>query len=172
LTPGALQLEAGWYNRSGIAVDCDGTDDGKDARPNCAPFVGGVAMDRILIIDDNPNDVEITQIALAEKGWQLNVETAKRGDLALEWLRSSGELPFLIILDLKIPGMSGIECLKAIRADEKLQEIPVAIVTSSSDPADKKSACDAGADDFLYKAFDIDQYSEDLDNLINRFKKI
>jgi len=129
-------------------------------------------MAKILIIDDNPNDLEITQIALAEKGWDLEVATAKRGDLALEWLRSCGELPFLIILDLKIPGMSGIECLKAIRADEKLQNIPVAVVTSSSHPADKKNACEAGADDFLYKAFDIDQYSEELDILINRFKKI
>jgi CheY-like chemotaxis protein len=128
-------------------------------------------MDKILIVDDNPNDVEITRIALAEKGWELKVEAARRCDIALDALRQGGDLPFLIILDLKIPGMSGIECLKAIRADEKLQYIPVAVVTSSSHPADEKNAYEAGANDFLYKAFDIDQYSDDLNTLIQRFKK-
>jgi CheY-like chemotaxis protein len=128
-------------------------------------------MDKILIVDDNPNDVEITRIALAEKGWELKVEAAKRCDIALEGLRKGDELPFLIILDLKIPGMSGIDCLKAIRGDERLQYIPVAVVTSSSHPADEKNAYDAGANDFLYKAFDIDKYSDDLHTLIKRFKK-
>jgi CheY-like chemotaxis protein len=128
-------------------------------------------MDKILIVDDNPNDVEITRIALAEKGWKLKVEAAKRCDIALDGLRKGKELPFLIILDLKIPGMSGIDCLKEIRTDERLKSIPVAIVTSSSHPADEKNAYAAGANAFLYKAFDIDQYSEDLNTLIVRFKK-
>ncbi len=128
-------------------------------------------MDKILIIDDNPNDVEITRVALAEKGWDLEIASAKRCDIALENLRKEDDLPFLIILDLKIPGKSGIDCLKEIRADRRLQQIPVAVVTSSNYPEDRKSAMDAGASDYLYKAFDIDQYGNDLDSLINRFKK-
>jgi len=128
-------------------------------------------MDKILIIDDNPNDVEITRVALAEKGWDLEIASATRCDIALEGLRKEEHLPFLIILDLKIPGMSGLDCLKEIRANRKLQRIPVAVVTSSNYPGDKKSALDAGASDYLYKAFDIDEYGNDLDSLINRFKK-
>jgi len=128
-------------------------------------------MDKILIIDDNPNDVEITRVALAEKGWNLEIKSAKRCDIALEGLRNEEDLPFLIILDLKIPGMSGIDCLKEIRADRKLQNIPVAVVTSSSHPADRKDALAAGASDYLYKAFDFDQYGDDLSTMINRFKK-
>jgi len=128
-------------------------------------------MDKILIIDDNPNDVEITRVALAEKGWNLEIASANRGDVALDGLRKEEDLPFLIILDLKIPGMSGLDCLKEIRADRRLRQIPVAVVTSSNYPEDRKRALDAGASDYLYKAFDIDEYGDDLDSLINRFKK-
>ena len=123
----------------------------------------------ILIVDDNPYDMEITKIALEEVGCEVKLETAFRGKDALAYLREGQDLPSLILLDLKMPGMSGIDTLRQIRADERLKHIPVIIVTSSSLEADEKEAYEAGANSFLHKAFSIDQFSGNLDDLLKRF---
>ena len=125
----------------------------------------------ILIVDDNPDDVEITRRTLTRLDRELKVETAARGDAALELLRSGITLPALILLDLKMPGMSGFDTLRAMRADERLKHIPVIIVTSSSLEADEKEGCEAGADAFLHKAFDVDLFSKELRSLIERLLK-
>ena len=121
----------------------------------------------ILIIDDNIDDVEITKRTLARIDRELKVETALRGETALELLRREEALPALILLDLKMPGMSGFDVLRKIRADERMKHIPVIIVTSSSLEADEKAGYEAGADAFLHKAFDIDRFSSELKSLIN-----
>ena len=121
----------------------------------------------ILIIDDNIDDVEITKRTLARINRELKVETALRGEAALELLRREDALPSLILLDLKMPGMSGFDVLRKIRADERMKHIPVIIVTSSSLEADEKAGYEAGADAFLHKAFDIDLFSSELKSLIN-----
>ena len=121
----------------------------------------------ILIIDDNFDDVEITKRTLARIDRELKVETALRGETALELLRREEALPALILLDLKMPGMSGFDVLRKIRADERMKHIPVIIVTSSSLEADEKAGYEAGADAFLHKAFDIDRFSSELKSLIN-----
>ena len=126
----------------------------------------------ILIIDDNLDDVEITKRTLARIDRELTVETALRGETALELLRLEQALPALILLDLKMPGMSGFDTLRKIRADERLKHIPVIIVTSSSLETDEKAGFDAGADAFLHKAFDIDRFSSDLKSLLKCHLKI
>ncbi len=126
----------------------------------------------ILIVDDNPDDIEITRIALEEAGRKETLAAALRGEAALDMLRvANGSLPSLILLDLKMPGMSGIDTLRQIRADEHLKHIPVIVVTSSSLEADEQEAYDAGADCFLHKAFDIDQFGNNLNYLLERFVK-
>jgi CheY-like chemotaxis protein len=125
----------------------------------------------ILVIDDNPDDVEIARRILARMNRELKVETVQRGETALELLRSGTALPELILLDLKMPGMSGFETLRIIRADERLKHIPVIIVTSSSLEADKKEGYEAGADGFLHKAFDIDQFAGDIEDILKRWLK-
>ncbi len=127
--------------------------------------------DTILIVDDNPDDIEITKIALEEMGRDVKLDAALRGKDALEYLRNGNGhgLPAVILLDLKMPGMSGIDTLRQIRADERLKHIPVIIVTSSSLEADEKEAYEAGADSFLHKAFSIDQFSGNLDSLLQSF---
>jgi two-component system response regulator len=122
----------------------------------------------ILIIDDNRDDVEITKMALARIDRGLKVEIAWRGEAALEFLQSGKALPALILLDLKMPGMSGLDTLRKIRADERLQHLPVIIVTSSSLEADQQKGQEAGADGFLHKAFDVDRFERDLKSVLDR----
>ena len=129
-------------------------------------------MHTILIIDDNLDDVEITKKTLSRINRELKVETAPRGETALELLRREEALPALILLDLKMPGMSGFDTLRKIRADERMKQIPVIIVTSSSLEADEKAGFEAGADAFLHKAFDIDRFSSELKSLLNFHLKI
>ncbi len=128
-------------------------------------------MHTILIIDDNSDDVEIAKRTLARMDRELKVTAAPRGEVALELLRSGTALPSLILLDLKMPGMSGVDTLRKIRADERMKHIPVIIVTSSSLEADEKESYETGADAFLHKAFDIDRFSSDLKSLVERLVK-
>ncbi len=128
---------------------------------------------KILIIDDNPDDIEITKIVLAELGRKEEVIAMLHGRGALEYLRKGNGhgngLPSLILLDLKMPGLSGIDTLRQIRADEQLKHIPVVIVTSSSLTTDEKEAYAAGADNFLNKAFNIDLFSSNLNVILRRY---
>jgi len=125
--------------------------------------------DSILIVDDNPDDVEITKMVMAELGRRERVEAAPRGELALNLLRQGDNLPALILLDLKMPGMSGIDTLREIRADEKLQNIPVVILTSSSLEADQEAAFYTGASSYLHKSVDIDKFGRALDVLLRLY---
>ena len=118
--------------------------------------------DKILIIDDNTDDIEITKIALEEIGRQETVEAATGGEEALKHLRSGENLPALILLDLKMPGMSGFDVLREIRADARLKPVPVVVVTSSSLESDKQKAHAGGANGFLYKEVDIDRFGAAL----------
>ena len=85
-------------------------------------------MRKILIVDDNPDDIEITRVVLEEKGWDLQVEAYRQAEQGLARLRESEDLPSLVLLDINIPGMGGIECLRQIRADQRLKSIPVVMV--------------------------------------------
>ena len=117
---------------------------------------------KILIVDDNPDDIELTKIVLEENGWDIQVVSCPSAEKALSCLREPGDLPCSILLDLNIPGMGGIECLRQIRADESLKAIPVIMVTASAFEQDQKKAYDAGANFFLYKELDIDSYSQKM----------
>jgi len=123
----------------------------------------------LLIIDDDPDDIEISKMTLARIDRGITVETALCGEAALELMQSGKALPALILLDLKMPGMSGFDTLRKIRADQRLQHLPVIIVTSSSLEADEKKGREAGADGFLHKAFDMDQFERDLKSVLDRW---
>jgi CheY-like chemotaxis protein len=116
----------------------------------------------ILIVDDDPDDIEITRRVLAKSGRDLEVRSAASGEYALQLLQQGGDLPMLIFLDLKMCGMSGIDTLRQIRADERLKHIPLIIVTNSALESDMRKSYDAGADSFIHKAFDIDQFSKEI----------
>ncbi|MDQ5987406.1 MAG: Polar-differentiation response regulator DivK [Syntrophus sp. SKADARSKE-3] len=122
-----------------------------------------------MIIDDNCDDIEIARIALEDIGRKENVETATSGQQALKYLRSKENLPALILLDLKMPGMSGFDLLREIRADERLKPIPVIVVTSSSLDSDRQLANVVGANGFLYKELDIERFGACLNTELRRF---
>ena len=125
-------------------------------------------MHRILIVDDNPDDIEITRAVLEAKGWDVHVDACRNAQEALNDLREGKHLPSLVLLDLNIPGMGGIECLRQIRSDQSVQSIPVIMVTASSFDVDEKRAFEAGADFFLFKELDIDRFADNLDAVLKR----
>jgi CheY-like chemotaxis protein len=121
---------------------------------------------KILIVDDDPNDTEITKRVLSKSGFDVKVEAVSLGEAALELLQKEDDLPSVIFLDLKMPGLSGIETLRLIRADERMRTITVVILTNSLLEADKKESYAAGADGFLHKAFDIDRFGIDIKSVL------
>jgi CheY-like chemotaxis protein len=86
----------------------------------------------IFIIDDSPTDVELTTLALEATGREISVCSATDGKSALAMLRNGIGAPALVLFDLKMPGMSGIELLREIRADYRIRELPMVVVTSSA----------------------------------------
>ena len=97
---------------------------------------------RILLVEDDPKDVELTMSALEEYNLSNEVVVASDGEEALDYLyyrgkfqRRSGDNPAVLLLDLKLPKVDGLEVLQAIKGDEKLKMIPVVVLTSSRESA-------------------------------------
>ena len=104
----------------------------------------------ILVVDDQPQNNELLEAYLAPQGYEI--VKAASGEEALKKL--SGNQIDLILLDIMMPKMSGLELLKILRADEKTRLIPVVMVTALKDTEDKVKALEAGCDDFISKPFD------------------
>jgi CheY-like chemotaxis protein len=124
----------------------------------------------ILIIDDSEDEILLTQRVLSRISPGVRVESALSGEEALARLCSCKTLPCLTLLDLKMAGISGIETLRRIRADEQLKNLPVAIVTNSNLESDRDEAIDAGADAYIHKAYDLDQFSNDMKALLDMLR--
>ncbi|MEJ2033616.1 MAG: response regulator [Deltaproteobacteria bacterium] len=125
----------------------------------------------ILIVDDDPDDVEITRRVLLKTERDIVVKAADRGEDALQFLRDDRNLPSAMLVDMKMCGMSGIEMVRHIRADEQLKHIPVIILTNSTLESDMQKAMEAGADSFIHKSFDIEQFGRDLHGQLDRWLK-
>jgi CheY-like chemotaxis protein len=123
----------------------------------------------ILIVDDSPTDIDLTTIALEATGREISVCSATDGESALAMLRNGLGVPALILLDLKMPGMGGIEVLRQIRADDRLREIPVVVVTSSALESDRTEAIAAGASGYIQKPLTLDQFSKALEAILHRW---
>ena len=123
----------------------------------------------VLIVDDQPDDIELATIALNAARPDIDVTSALGGTTALALLRSEGGRPDLILLDLKMPGMNGIEVLREIRADDCLKELPVVVVTSSSLESDRAKVIAAGASGYVQKPLSLAQFSKDLDSMLRRW---
>jgi two-component system, response regulator len=117
---------------------------------------------KILIVDDNPDEIVITRRVLAKMGCEVKTESSEGGEEALESLRNCKDLPAVILLDLKMPGLSGIDMLRRIRSDERLKQIPIIVVTSSALEADRRESLEAGANSFIHKVFDLEQFGKEL----------
>jgi CheY-like chemotaxis protein len=116
---------------------------------------------RILLVEDSVADVELTLEALEDAKIANEVTVVRDGAAALVHLRSTATSPArpdLVILDLNLPRMSGHEVLAAMRDDDDLRRMPVAILTTSSAEADVVRTYDLGANCFLTKPVDVDQF--------------
>ena len=122
---------------------------------------------RILIVDDSPNDVTLAMSALAEKNLANEVDVAEDGVEALDYLYKRGKfanlkcgLPAVILLDIKMPRMNGIEVLGHIRGNPIFRIIPVIMVTSSCEERDLVESYRLGANSYVVKPVDIIQFIE------------
>ncbi|MGB0971011.1 MAG: response regulator [Mycobacterium sp.] len=114
---------------------------------------------RILLVEDNPGDVHLTKRAFRNQS--VGLEIADDGDKALARLQNEAlDLPHMVLLDLNLPGMSGAEVLKAIRADPRLSRLPVVILTSSKAAEDLARVYDARTNAYLAKPRELAQYEE------------
>ena len=123
----------------------------------------------ILIIDDSEVDILLTKMVLAKIGREIRTDTALNGEAGLALLRGAAALPSLILLDLKMPKLNGIEVLRKIRGDARLSRIPVVIVTHSELESDKEASYKAGANSFLHKAFDFDQFRKGMEQVMSEW---
>jgi len=108
------------------------------------------SLPRILVVDDNANNVEILRMRLESHGYE--VVTAVDGEAGLVAVRE--HLPDLILLDIMMPKLDGVEVCRRIRADNSLPFIPIILVTAKSDQKDVVAALEAGGDEFLTKPVD------------------
>lgn len=127
----------------------------------------------ILLIDDSPEDVELTIRALRRAKIVNNIQVAEDGAEALDFLFCRGphedrtfcHPPRLILLDLKLPKVDGLEVLRAIRADERTKTIPVVILTSSKEQKDVIKGYHLGVNAFVQKPVDFEQFGEAIRQL-------
>lgn len=120
----------------------------------------------ILLVEDNPDDVELTRIAFAEAKIANPLHVVGNGTEALDYLfmrgdyadRTGGEQPSLVLLDLNMPQMDGREVLQAIRGDASTRSLPVVVMTTSTEPFDVEACYSLGANSYIRKPVDFDQF--------------
>lgn len=122
----------------------------------------------ILLVEDNPDDVELTMRAFRKNKIANNMVVARDGVEALDYLfcqgafadRANRDAPRLILLDLKLPKLDGLEVLERLRADERTRLTPVVILTSSREEQDLVSGYKTGANSYVRKPVDFNQFVE------------
>ncbi|MDD4921083.1 MAG: response regulator [Bacteroidales bacterium] len=126
----------------------------------------------ILLAEDNPNDVELTLAALAEQNLANSVTVVNDGVEAMDYLHCEGkykqrkkENPCVILLDIKMPRMDGIDVLQAIRKDPALKKIPVVILTSSREEPDLKKSYELGVNAYVVKPVDFKDFMDAVKHL-------
>ncbi|MGA2765304.1 MAG: response regulator [Spirochaetia bacterium] len=114
----------------------------------------------VLLVEDNPDDVALTLRAFKKSNILNEIVVAKDGEEALSRLFSSASPPQLVLLDLKLPKVDGLEVLRRIRKDEKLRMLPVVILTSSREEKDLIEGYSLGANSYVQKPVDFEQFLE------------
>lgn len=123
----------------------------------------------ILIIDDSEDDVVLTKAMISKIRRAVRVEYALNGEAGMSLLREVSTVPQLILLDLKMPGMDGLDVLRELRRDERLRQIPVVVLTNSDLKSDREAAIKAGANKYLQKAHDLNRLKQDLELVLVRW---
>jgi len=121
----------------------------------------------IILVEDNPADVEMTLAALKEGNLANKVQVFKDGAEAIAYIMNNVDCrpgmqqprPKVILLDLKLPKVDGLEVLKRIRADERTESVPVVILTSSNEERDRIASYQLGVNSYVVKPIDFDDFA-------------
>lgn len=127
----------------------------------------------ILLVEDNPKDVELTLHALRKENLSNSIQVVRDGEEALDFLfcrgmyskRSVDNPPKLVVLDLKLPKVDGLEVLRTIKRDVRTQAIPVTILTSSNEDRDLVDSYKLGVNSYIQKPVDFNQFRETVKQL-------
>lgn len=124
----------------------------------------------ILLVEDSPEDFETTKRAFRRSGLKNPIHRCADGDEALDFLFRRGShadaaRPGVILLDLNLPGTDGREVLSEIKADPNLKQIPVIVLTTSSDSRDVSACYSAGANSYIQKPVDLDGFMRAIERL-------
>jgi CheY-like chemotaxis protein len=126
----------------------------------------------VLLVEDSKNDVELALEALAQEDFIENIIVVEDGQQALEFLLRAGlhaerepGNPILIVLDLKLPRIDGLEVLRRVKSDPRLKNIPIVMLTSSREDADLKASYNLGANAYVVKPVGFEEYTRALQAL-------
>ena len=127
----------------------------------------------ILLVEDNPDDVELAMHALRKENLGNLIQIARDGEEALDFLfcrgrfsaRNRADPPKLVLLDLKLPKVDGIEVLREIKSDPRTRSIPVVVLTSSKEDKDVVNSYQFGVNSYIQKPVDFQQFQETVKQL-------
>lgn len=125
----------------------------------------------ILFVEDDPHDVMLTTLALESAGLSARLVVASDGEQACRRLQDSAFDPELVLLDLNLPKVGGLDVLEKIRCDKRRKRLPVVILTSSDEPRDRARAAQLRADAYLLKPMSLEGYDvviRAMDRLLGR----
>lgn len=130
-------------------------------------------QDHFLLVEDNPSDVDLTKRALEKARIANQMTVAEDGQEALDYLWNMGpyaahapsELPALVLLDLKLPKLSGLDVLRKIRGDPRTKRLPVVILTTSSEEQDVAAGSDLGVNSYIRKQVDFKKFAAAVEQL-------
>lgn len=132
-----------------------------------------MAKKTILLVEDDPDDEMLTRMALEENHLMNEIVVAHDGVEALDYLFGGGkyagrdltDLPQVVLLDLKLPKLNGLDVLRAIRADDRTRLLPVVILTSSNEETDLLAGYNLGVNSYVLKPVDFHQFTEAVKQL-------
>lgn len=131
-----------------------------------------VRLKRILLVEDNPNDAELTMEALAEHNLANGVQWVKDGEEALDYIYCRGKFDgqtcndlAVILLDLKLPKVDGLEVLRTVKADTRLRCVPVVVLTSSREERDLVESYKLGVNAYVVKPVDFGEFMKAVEEL-------
>jgi CheY-like chemotaxis protein len=119
----------------------------------------------ILLVEDNPNDAELTQRALKKSDLGARLAIARDGAEALEYLLSNLPRPKVVFLDLKLPKIDGIEVLRRVRAEERTHSLPIVVLTSSQEERDINECYKLGVNSYVVKPVEFDKFYKAVGDL-------
>jgi CheY-like chemotaxis protein len=116
--------------------------------------------ERVLLVDDDHDDLDLILFAFKQCGFPYPIDVARDGAQALDFLFAAKELPVMVVLDLNMPKVGGLEVLARVRADPRLKHLVVAVLSGSDEPRDKNEAARLGVAGFLTKPVGVEGYVE------------